>query len=319
MEPENLISDCIQQRILILDGAMGTMIQRHSLKEEDYRGARFSKHPRPLKGCNEVLSLTRHELIQDIHREYLQAGADIIETNTFNATRISLKDYGLEDYAYEINAASARWARIVADEFTRLYPTLPRFVAGSIGPTGKALSISPDMNDPAARAITFNELAEVYMEQVKGLMDGGVHALLVETVFDTLNAKAALFAISRVFEETGKTVPVMLSLTISDASGRTLSGQTLEAFLVSVSHFPVFSIGLNCALGAEQMTPFLKRIRKHLPCYISAYPNAGLPNALGGYDEKPEEMDHIVQGWLASGMVNIIGAVSYTHLTLPTN
>jgi len=307
MNPQNLLTEIVQQRVLVLDGAMGTMIQRHGLMEEDYRGARFSKHPSDLKGCNEVLSLTRHELISEIHREYLHAGADIVETNTFNATRLSLKDYGLEEYAYEINAASARWARIVADEFTRLYPAQPRFVVGSIGPTGKTLSISPDVDNPASRSISFTELADAYEEQVKGLMDGGVHALLVETIFDTLNAKAALFAISKVFEETEKTVPVMLSVTVSDASGRTLSGQTLEAFLVSVSHFPLFSVGLNCALGAAEMTPYLKRIRKQLPCYISAYPNAGLPNPMGGYDETAEEMDSVVEGWLQSGLVNIIG------------
>lgn len=307
MENETLINEVIKKRVLVLDGAMGTMIQRHGLMEEDYRGARFSKHPFPLKGCNEVLSLTRHELISDIHREYLHAGADIIETNTFNATRISLKDYGMEAFAYEINAASARWARIVADEFSRLYPMQPRFVVGSIGPTGKTLSISPDVNNPAFRAVSFNEMAEAYAEQVKGLMDGGVHALLVETIFDTLNAKAALFAIRKVFDELERTVPVMLSLTISDASGRTLSGQTLEAFLISVSHFPLFSLGLNCALGASEMTPYLRRIKKQLGCYISAYPNAGFPNPMGGYDEKPEEMDAVLQGWLQTGLVHIIG------------
>ncbi len=307
MENQLPLSELIRQRVLVLDGAMGTMIQRHRLQEEDYRGARFSKHPFPLKGCNEVLSLTRHELISDIHREYLHAGADIIETNTFNATRISLKDFGMEAFAYEINAASARWARIVADEFTRLYPAQPRFVVGSIGPTGKTLSISPDVNDPSFRAISFDEMVEAYAEQVKGLLDGGVHALLVETIFDTLNAKAALFAISRVFEEQQKNVPVMLSLTISDASGRTLSGQTLEAFLISVSHFPLFSIGLNCALGAAEMTPYLRRIQKQLSCYISAYPNAGLPNPLGGYDEKPEAMNEVILSWLQSGLVSIIG------------
>lgn len=307
MDSNQLLTEIIKQRILVLDGAMGTMIQRHGLQEEDFRGARFSRHPLPLKGCNEVLSLTRHELIQEIHREYLHAGADLIETNTFNATRISLQDYGLAEYAYEINAASARWARIVADEFTRLYPAQPRFVVGSIGPTGKTLSISPDVNDPSFRSVTFREMTEVYEEQVKGLMDGGVHALLVETIFDTLNARAALFAIAKIFEETGRSLPVMLSVTLSDASGRTLSGQTLEAFLVSVSHFPLFSVGLNCALGAAEMTPYLKRIRRHLPCYISAYPNAGLPNALGGYDEKPEQMAAVMREWLEGGLVNIIG------------
>jgi 5-methyltetrahydrofolate--homocysteine methyltransferase len=313
MENSIDIKELITQRILVLDGAMGTMIQRHGLTEEEYRGARFRKHPYPLKGCNEVLSLTRHELISDIHREYLHAGADIIETNTFNATRISLSDFGMQEFTYEINAASARWARIVADEFTRLYPAQPRYVAGSIGPTGKTLSISPDVNNPAYRAISFNEMKDAYAEQVKGLMDGGVHMLLVETVFDTLNAKAALFAISEVFEKTERSVPVIVSLTISDASGRSLSGQTLEAFVSSVSHFPIFCIGLNCALGAAEMTPFLKRLREIVPCYISAYPNAGLPNENGGYDEKPEEMNRIVEGWLNEGLVNIIGGCCGTN------
>ncbi len=307
MNSEHQLRELLQQRILVLDGAMGTMIQRQGLSEEDFRGARFSKHPLNLKGCNEVLSLTRHELISDIHREYLHAGADIIETNTFNATRVSLREYGLDEYAFEINAASARWARIVADEFTRLYPTQPRFVVGSMGPTGKSLSLSPDMNDPSARAITFDELEEAYMEQARGLLEGGVHALLVETVFDTLNAKAALSAIEKVFDTGGKTVPVMLSVTLSDASGRLLSGQTLEAMLVSLEHFPLLSVGLNCAMGAAEMTTFLRRLRRQVGCYVSAYPNAGLPNALGGYDETAEEMVRITDGWLREGLVNILG------------
>jgi 5-methyltetrahydrofolate--homocysteine methyltransferase len=306
MKDKGLIESIIENRVLVMDGAMGTMIQSHGLQEADYRGDRFRNHPQDLKGCNDVLSLTRSELIADIHRAYLHAGADIIETNTFNANRISLLDYKLDIHAAEMNASSARLARIVADEFTRLYPTRPRFVAGSIGPTGKTLSISPDVNTPSFRDISFDEMVEAYAEQVKGLMDGGVHLLLVETVFDTLNAKAALFAISQVFEQTGNSVPVMLSVTISDASGRTLSGQTLEAFLVSVSHFPLFSIGLNCALGATEMTQYL-RILKDSPNYISAYPNAGLPNQMGSYDELPEEMATIIKSWLDEKLVNIIG------------
>jgi 5-methyltetrahydrofolate--homocysteine methyltransferase len=309
----------LNERMLVLDGAMGTMVQQYGLQEADYRGERFRNHPHLLKGCNDVLSITQSELISDIHRKYLHAGADVIETNTFNANRFSLSDYGLEDLAYEINASSARLARIVADEFTRIYPSQPRFVVGSVGPTGKTLSISPDMNDPSFRAVSFDEMAEAYAVQIKGLVDGGVHAVLIETIFDTLNAKAALFAAETVFEQLERRVPLMISVTISDLSGRTLSGQTLKAFFASVSHAPLMSIGMNCALGAREMTPFLRELASFTDLHITAYPNAGLPNADGGYDEKAEEMAAIIRQWAEEGIVRMIGGCCGTtpeHIAL---
>lgn len=302
-----MIEDHIKRRILVLDGAMGTMIQRYKLTEEDYRGKRFSSHEKNLKGCNDLLCITRPEIIAQIHAEYISAGADIIETNTFNAQRISLSDYGLEEYAYEINLQAAIIARKAADEYSEHDPMWYRFVAGAIGPTNRTASMSPDVNDPAFRAVTFDDLVTAYSEQVEGLMDGHVDMLLVETIFDTLNAKAALYAISKTFEKKGRTLPVMISVTITDASGRTLSGQTLEAFLISVSHFPVFSVGLNCALGAAQMKPFIESLAAKAPYYISLYPNAGLPNQFGGYDETAESMAAIVSRYMNDGLINIIG------------
>ena len=281
------IQELIKERILILDGAMGTMIQRYTLTEDDFRKGWFEEHSHPLKGNNDLLSLTRPDIIKDIHRAYFEAGADIAETNTFSGTTIAQADYGLEHAVYDINYHSAKIAREVADEFTRLEPEKPRFVAGSIGPTNRTASISPDVNDPGFRAITFDELVVAYKEQTNALLDGGVDILLVETVFDTLNAKAALFAIDEVLEERGVRVPVMVSGTITDQSGRTLTGQTTEAFLISMQHFPLLTIGLNCALGASMMRPYLKLLNESAPFGVSAHPNAGLPNEFGEYDETP--------------------------------
>ncbi len=300
-----MLEELLKQRILVLDGAMGTMIQRYGLSEKDFRADRFEKHPCPLKGNNDLLSITRPDVIREIHEQYLQAGADIIETNTFSSNRIAQADYQLEPIVYELNVASAQLARQAADHYTS--QSKPRFVAGAIGPTNKTASISPDVNNPGYRAITFDELAEAYYEQVKGLVDGGVDLLLVETVFDTLNAKAALFAIQQHEEDTGKKLPVMVSGTITDASGRTLSGQTTEAFLISVSHVPLLSIGLNCALGAAQLRPYLQVLAREASCYVSAYPNAGLPNAFGHYDQSPEEMAAQIEEYLKEQLVNIIG------------
>ena len=301
------IYDILQERILILDGAMGTMIQRHSLTEEDFREGWFEDHPSPLKGNNDLLSLTRPEIIKDIHRQYFAAGADIAETNTFSGTTIAQADYSLEKAVYDINYQSAKIAREVADEFTAAEPHKPRFVAGSIGPTNRTASISPDVNDPGFRAITFDQLVEAYAQQVKALIDGGVDILLVETVFDTLNAKAALFAIDKVFDEIGKVYPIMVSGTITDQSGRTLTGQTTEAFLISVSHIPLISVGLNCALGASMMRPYLQVLNQKSPFGVSAHPNAGLPNEFGQYDETPEMMAEQIREFLDEGLVNIIG------------
>lgn len=299
------ILDLLQERIVVLDGAMGTMIQRYKLGEEDFRGQQFKNHSRPLKGCNDLLNITQPEIIKEIHRAYLVSGADIIETNTFNATKISLSDYDLQNYVYEINLSAARIARQVADEFTTEKEY--RFVAGSIGPTNKTLSLSPDVNNPSYRSVNFVEMANAYAEQVHGLIDGGCDILLVETIFDTLNAKAALFAIKTVFEEKNLELPVMISVTISDASGRTLSGQTLDAFLISVSHFPLLSIGLNCALGAKEMYPLLSDLSHRTHLYVSAYPNAGLPNQFGQYDETAENMSKWIRRFANEGLVNIIG------------
>lgn len=301
------IEELIKERILILDGAMGTMIQRYTLTEDDFRKGWFEEHSHPLKGNNDLLSLTRPDIIKDIHRAYFEAGADIAETNTFSGTTIAQADYGLEYAVYDINYHSAKIAREVADEFTRLEPEKPRFVAGSIGPTNRTASISPDVNDPGFRAITFDELVVAYKEQTKALLDGGVDILLVETVFDTLNAKAALFAIDEVLEERGVRVPVMVSGTITDQSGRTLTGQTTEAFLISMQHFPLLTIGLNCALGASMMRPYLKLLKESSPFGVSAHPNAGLPNEFGEYDETPELMAVQIKEFLDEGLVNIIG------------
>ena len=301
------IHKALEQRILVLDGAMGTMIQRYQLEENDFRGKQFVNHPSPLKGINDLLSLTKPEIIKEIHREYLEAGADIIETNTFNATSISLADYQLEDYAYEINLVSARLAVEVAKQFTLTDPLKPRFVAGAIGPTNKTASLSPDVNNPGFRAVTFDDLMESYKEQVEGLEDGGVDILLVETIFDTLNAKAALYAINEVAKKKNKRLPVMVSGTITDLSGRTLSGQTVEAFLYSLSHLNLLSIGLNCSLGAREMRIFLEELSHKAPIAVSVYPNAGLPNQFGEYDETPEEMGAVINNFLQNGFANIIG------------
>lgn len=299
----HLIEKIAQEKILVLDGAMGTMIQRHTLEEEDFRGDQFKNHTHPLKGNNDLLSITRPDIIKDIHRQYFKAGADIAETNTFSGTTIAQADYALEDAVYELNYQSAKIAKEVAAEFT----DFPRFVAGSIGPTNRTCSLSPDVNNPGFRAVTFDELKDAYTQQIKGLLDGGVDALLVETVFDTLNAKAALFAIQDYFIKNNVNVPIMVSGTITDASGRTLSGQTTEAFLISVSHVPLFSIGLNCALGAKQLRPYLQTLASKSEFKISAHPNAGLPNEFGQYDESPEQMAAQIKVFLDENLINVIG------------
>ena len=301
------IQDILQERILVLDGAMGTMIQRYKLEEEDFRKGWFEDHPKPLKGNNDLLSLTRPEIIKEIHRKYFEAGADIAETNTFSGTTVAQADYDLEKAVYDINFHSAKIAREVADEFTAKDPSKPRFVAGSIGPTNRTASISPDVNDPGFRAISFDELVLAYKQQVVALMDGGVDLLLVETVFDTLNAKAALFAIDEVYEERNVQLPIMVSGTITDQSGRTLTGQTTEAFLISVSHMPLLTVGLNCALGASMMRPYLQVLDQKAGFGVSAHPNAGLPNEFGQYDETPELMAKQIKEFLDEGLVNIIG------------
>lgn len=301
------VRELMNDRILILDGAMGTMIQQYRLTEADYRGGRFTNHPHPLKGNNDLLCLTRPEIISAIHREYLEAGADIIETNTFNATRISQSDYGMEAFVREINVAAARLARELADEFSRRDIQKPRFVAGAMGPTNKTASMSPDVNDPGFRAVTYDQLVDNYYEQASALMEGGADILLVETIFDTLNAKAALFAIQQLQRELGRKIPVMVSGTITDASGRTLSGQTVEAFLHSVSHLDLLSIGLNCALGAQEMRPYIETLSSLASIPVSAYPNAGLPNELGAYDQSPEVMGKHIHDFVANGFVNIVG------------
>lgn len=301
------IQQLIRERILVLDGAMGTMIQQYNLSEADFRGERFKDIPGQLKGNNDLLCLTRPEVIEDIHRKYLVAGADIIETNSFNATSVSMADYHVQAYCREINFAAARLARRMADEFTALNPEKPRFVAGSVGPTNKTCSMSPDVNNPAFRALTFDELQAAYCEQMEALLEGGVDALLIETIFDTLNAKAAIRAAELSMEKTGRKVPLMLSVTVSDIAGRTLSGQTLDAFLASVEHAYLFSVGLNCSFGARQLKPFLEQLASRAPYYISAYPNAGLPNSLGQYDQTPEDMAAEVKEYIEEGLVNIIG------------
>ncbi|HVR39609.1 MAG TPA: methionine synthase, partial [Thermoanaerobaculia bacterium] len=295
--------DALQQRILIIDGAMGTMVQRYQLQESDFRGERFANHPRDLKGAADVLCLTRPEIIEAIHRAYLDAGADIIETNTFNAQSISFADYALEPFVYEINKAAAEIARRVADSFT----DTPRFVAGALGPTNRTASLSPDVNNPAFRAVSFDELVDAYYEQTRGLVDGGVDILLPETTFDTLNLKAALFAIEKFFADSGVTLPVMASITITDASGRTLSGQTVEACWNSISHAPLLSVGINCALGARDMRPHIEELSSLAPIFMTCYPNAGLPNELGGYDETPSQMAAILRDFAENGWLNMVG------------
>ncbi|MEP5256277.1 homocysteine S-methyltransferase family protein [Winogradskyella rapida] len=301
------ITDQLQKRILVLDGAMGTMLQQYSFSEEDFRGERFKDYPSPLQGNNDLLSLTQPEAIAAIHAKYFEAGADIVETNTFSGTTIAMADYDMEDLVYELNYESAKIARDVADKFTKENPEKPRFVAGSIGPTNKTASLSPDVNRPEYRAITFNELRVAYKQQVEALIDGGVDMLLVETIFDTLNAKAALFAIEEVKEERHIDIPIMVSGTITDASGRTLSGQTVEAFLTSISHIPLLSVGFNCALGAQQLKPYLQRLSNETEFFTSAHPNAGLPNAFGEYDETPEQMQGYIEDYLKDNLINIIG------------
>jgi 5-methyltetrahydrofolate--homocysteine methyltransferase len=322
------IKSALESRILIIDGAMGTMIQRYKLEESDYRGERFRDWPSDVKGNNDLLSLTRPDIIGSIHREYLEAGADIIETNTFSSTAIAQADYNMQSLAYELNVASANIARKAIAEFTANESAANRqppndndksiigqrssvndkYVAGAIGPMNKTLSLSPDVNNPGFRSVSFDEVSDAYYEQVKGLVDGGVDLLLIETIFDTLNAKAAIFAIKKYFRDTKKqSLPIMISGTITDASGRTLSGQTLEAFYTSIAHARPLSVGLNCALGAAEMRPHIAELSKIASCYTSAYPNAGLPNSMGAYEEEPEETAHFLEEWAREGYVNIVG------------
>jgi len=313
-----MIKDLLHKKILILDGAMGTMLQRYKFTEEDFRGERFKEWKHPLQGNNDLLSLTQPEAIAEVHRKYFAAGADIVETNTFSGTTIAMADYHMEELVYELNYESARLAKKVAEEFTQNEPSKPRFVAGSIGPTNKTASMSPDVNDPGFRAISFDELRIAYKQQVEALLDGGADILLVETIFDTLNAKAALFAIEEVKEERNMEVPIMVSGTITDASGRTLSGQTAEAFLISISHISILSVGFNCALGAKQLVPHLEVISAKSDYAISAHPNAGLPNAFGEYDETPEQMAAQIREYAEKGLVNIVGGCCGTtpeHIT----
>jgi len=313
------IRELLQKRILVIDGAMGTMIQRHKLTEADYRGERFKDWPSDLKGNNDLLSITQPQIIVGIHKEYLEAGADIIETNTFSSTVIAQADYDMQSLAYELNVASAKCARQAILEFNASRQVsspngggdlegAPKYVAGAIGPLNKTLSLSPDVNNPGFRAVTFDEVVDAYYEQIKGLVDGGVDILLIETIFDTLNAKAAIFAIKKFFRDTKQPeLPVMISGTITDASGRTLSGQTLEAFYTSIMHAKPLSVGLNCALGAKEMRPHIEELSQIASCYVSAYPNAGLPNAMGEYDEEPAETAHFLEDWAQEGFVNIVG------------
>ena len=306
------ILECLEEKILIIDGAMGTMIQQYKLEEKDYRGDRFANWHTDVKGNNDLLSITQPKIVEDIHLSYLEAGADIIETNTFSSTSIAQADYDMQSLAYELNVAAATCARNAVKRYLASGaadgPNPVRFVAGAMGPLNKTLSLSPDVNNPGYRAVTFDEVTEAYYEQVKGLVDGGVDVLLIETIFDTLNAKAAIFAIKKYFRDTDqKELPIMISGTITDASGRTLSGQTLEAFYISVAHAKPLSVGLNCALGAKEMRPHIEELSQIADCYTSAYPNAGLPNAFGEYDEQPHETAHIIEEWAAEGFVNIVG------------
>ncbi|MEO6846051.1 MAG: homocysteine S-methyltransferase family protein, partial [Chthoniobacterales bacterium] len=301
------LSQLLKERILILDGAMGTMIQDYQLDEAGYRGERFADYNRDIKGNNDLLSITQPKIIGDIHTSYLAAGADIIETNTFNSTRISQADYGMEDLTKELNLASAEVARRATDAFMAANPDRTCFVAGALGPTNRTASMSPDVNNPGYRAVTFDDLRLAYIEQAEALLDGGVDLFLVETIFDTLNAKAALFALEELFEKRGMRIPVMISVTITDASGRTLSGQTLEAFWNSVSHTKPLSVGINCALGPKEMRPYMEELSRIADCYVSCYPNAGLPNAFGGYDETPEQMSVVLEDFAKEGWLNIVG------------
>lgn len=297
------IQQALEQRILVIDGAMGTMIQRYKLSEADYRGERFKDWKSDLKGNNDLLCLTQPQIVRAIHQQYIEAGADIIETNTFNAQRISLADYHMESLAYELNVAAATIAKEAVVASGR-----QAWVAGAIGPMNKTLSLSPDVNNPGFRGMNFDEAVSAYYEQVKGLIDGGVDLLLIETIFDTLNAKAAIYAIKKYFQDTGKQeLPISISGTITDASGRTLSGQTLEAFYISVMHANPLSVGLNCALGAHEMRPHIEELSHLAKCFVSAYPNAGLPNAMGEYDERPEDTGHYLEEWAKAGWVNIVG------------
>tara|TARA_R110002072_G_scaffold175495_4_gene331273 strand:+ start:1257 stop:2258 length:1002 start_codon:yes stop_codon:yes gene_type:complete len=312
----------IKKRILVLDGAMGTMLQQYKFTEEDFRGERFKNYSSPLQGNNDLLSITQPEAVKEVHRKYFLAGADIVETNTFSGTTIAMADYQMENLVYELNYQSAKIAKEVAQEITSKEPHKPRFVAGSIGPTNRTASMSPDVNDPGYRAVTFNDLRIAYKQQTEALLDGGVDLLLVETVFDTLNAKAALFAIEEVKDERKIDIPIMVSGTITDASGRTLSGQTAEAFLISVSHIPLLSVGFNCALGANLLQPHLESIASKTDFAISAHPNAGLPNAFGEYDETPEEMAAQIEEYLKKNLINIIGGCCGTtpdHITAIAN
>lgn len=302
------INQELEKRILVIDGAMGTMIQRHKLEEADYRGERFANWHSDVKGNNDLLSITQPEIIIGIHLQYLEAGADIIETNTFSATTIAMADYEMQSLAYELNVASAKCARQAIERYqATTNSTVPKFVAGAIGPLNKTLSLSPDVNNPGYRAVTFDEVVAAYYEQISGLIDGGVDVLLIETIFDTLNAKAAIFAAKKYFRENGIELPIMISGTITDASGRTLSGQTLEAFYVSVAHANPLSVGLNCALGASEMRSHIEELSQIASCYVSAYPNAGLPNAMGEYDEAPHQTAHFLEDWAKEGFVNIVG------------
>jgi 5-methyltetrahydrofolate--homocysteine methyltransferase len=302
------INQELEKRILVIDGAMGTMIQRHKLEEADYRGERFASWHSDVKGNNDLLSITQPEIIIGIHLQYLEAGADIIETNTFSATTIAMADYEMQSLAYELNVASAKCARQAIERYQlTTNNTVPKFVAGAVGPLNKTLSLSPDVNNPGYRAVTFDEVVAAYYEQITGLVDGGVDVLLIETIFDTLNAKAAIFAAKKYFREKGIELPIMISGTITDASGRTLSGQTLEAFYVSVAHANPLSVGLNCALGASEMRSHIEELSQIASCYVSAYPNAGLPNAMGEYDEAPHQTAHFLEDWAKEGFVNIVG------------
>jgi 5-methyltetrahydrofolate--homocysteine methyltransferase len=304
------IKDLLKEHILVIDGAMGTMIQRYKLSEDDYRGKRFKDWPSDIKGNNDLLCLTKPEVIKAIHKEYLAAGANLIETNTFNAQKVSLADYNMQSLAFEINVAAARVAKEAIKEFEQ-ENTLNKgahFVAGALGPLNKTLSLSPDVNDPGFRALTFDEAVDAYYEQIKGLIEGGIDVILIETIFDTLNAKAAIFAVKKYFRDTKQEpFPVMISGTITDASGRTLSGQTLEAFYTSIMHAKPLSVGLNCALGAKEMRPHIEELSQIASCYVSAYPNAGLPNAMGEYDEEPSQTAHFLEDWANEGFVNIVG------------
>lgn len=303
------IKEALQERILVIDGAMGTMIQRHKLTEEDYRGTRFANWHSDVKGNNDLLCITQPAIITGIHLQYLEAGADIIETNTFSSTSIAMADYDMQELAYELNVAAAKCVRDAIDQYKATHPnSTEKFIAGSIGPLNKTLSLSPDVNNPGFRAVTFDEVVIAYTEQIRGLVDGGVDIILVETIFDTLNAKAAIFAIKEYFRKIGQPeLPIMISGTITDASGRTLSGQTLEAFYTSVAHAKPLSVGLNCALGAQEMRAHIEELSQIATCYTSAYPNAGLPNAMGEYDEAPHQTAHFIEEWAKNKFVNIVG------------